>query len=76
MVNNDSITIMQKIEELKQWQKQHESKVTSPNALASPTTDKQQGNLFLPNWITHFILFIDIFTPQLELTLNLKEEHT
>ncbi|KAI5696084.1 hypothetical protein M8J75_007908 [Diaphorina citri] len=43
MVNNDSITIMQKIEELKQWQKQHESKVTSPNALASPTTDKQQG---------------------------------
>lgn len=40
MVNNDSITIMQKVEELKQWQKQHELRQAGLGTFASQGQDE------------------------------------
>uniref|UniRef100_A0A8D8Y3C8 Centromere protein J n=1 Tax=Cacopsylla melanoneura TaxID=428564 RepID=A0A8D8Y3C8_9HEMI len=43
MVNNDSVTIMQKVEELKQWQRQHEARQLNTEAFVSPKSSRDEG---------------------------------
>ncbi|KAL1454259.1 hypothetical protein WDU94_010532 [Cyamophila willieti] len=42
MVNNDSVTIMQKVEELKQWQRQHEARQFNTEAFVSPNPNRNE----------------------------------